>query len=110
MGEGRGGEEAGQETGRILMLWVLTKQLESFVGTRLRKALCWCLFLPLALTHQLISKKNHWNVKQLLGRLAVSPFILRSNVSAVPGAPASPQNRIPSLGFLVFHTHDDTVF
>ena len=40
------------------MLWVLTKQLESFVGTRLRKALRWCLFLPLALTHQLISKKK----------------------------------------------------
>ena len=83
------------------MLWVLTKQLESFVGTRLNKALCWCPFLPLALTHQLVSKKkkkkNHWKVKQLLGGLAVHPFILRSNVSAVPGAPASPQNQIPSL-------------
>lgn len=40
------------------MLWVLTKQLESFVGTKLNKALCWCPFLPLALTHQLVSKKK----------------------------------------------------
>lgn len=56
VGVGAGCEGAGQETGRILMLWVLTKQLESFVGTRLRKALCWCPFLPLAPIHQLVSK------------------------------------------------------
>ena len=44
-----------------------------------------------------LQNKNHWKVKQLLGRLVVSPFVLRSNVSAVPEAPASPQNWIPSL-------------